>query len=283
MKTTHWLIALAMAATLLLFVACGKKQTPDQPVAESPAEATVEQAPVAAEEATEEAEDTQEVVEESAADAAPDEDEPIVLAQADTSEAATEWKFAEGKDYVRMVPTQPTFGGADKIEVAEFFWYGCPHCFDFEPYVNRWVTEKPANVRLVKIPIVWNQVAMLHGQVYYTAELLAKNGVIDDVEAFHTAVFQEYHRRGNRLASEGAIRKVFDRFGVTPEQFDNTWNSFEVNQLMRKANDLMRRYKIDSVPAVVVNGKYRAGAAEVGSYPSLLELIDELIVRESAR
>jgi thiol:disulfide interchange protein DsbA len=96
-------------------------------------------------------------------------------------------------------------------------------------------------------------------------------------------VFQEYHRRGNQMATEAAIAKLFTRFGVSQDDFESTWGSFEVDQKLRVANDLMRRYKINSVPTVVVNGKYRTSATEVGSYPGLIELIDELIVRESIR
>lgn len=263
--------------------ACSKDDSADravqEPVVEEPA---VEQPEDTAEETTSDQQETLEVVEESAAEAEP-EDETITLAQAEPVEAPQSWQFSEGKHYSRMVPTQPTVGGADKIEVAEFFWYGCPHCLDFEPYVQRWDAEKPANVRFVKIPIVWNPVALLHGRMYYAGEILIRNGVIKDGKAFHDAVFQEYHRRGNRMASEAAVKKIFERFGVTDEQYETTWNSFEVDQKVRVANDLMRRYKIDGVPAVVVNGKYRSGAAEAGGYPKLLELINELIVRESLR
>lgn len=96
-------------------------------------------------------------------------------------------------------------------------------------------------------------------------------------------MFQEYHRRGNRLANEGAIQKLFERFGVSAEDFERTWNSFEVSQKLRVAEDLARRYSVANVPTVVVNGKYRTGGSQAGSYPNLLEIIDELVARESAR
>ena len=274
-----WLV---IAACLTLAAACSKDEPAEQPVSEPAIEEPAVTQPETTDEAQSDQQETQEVVEESAAEAEP-EDETITLAQADPVEAPESWQFSEGEHYTRMVPTQPTVGGAEKVEVAEFFWYGCPHCLDFEPFVQRWDAEKPANVRFVKIPIVWNPVAQLHGRMFYTGEILARNGVIDDGKAFHDAVFQEYHRRGNRMASESAVRKIFERFGVTSEQFESTWNSFEVDQKLRVANDLMRRYKIDGVPAVVVNGKYRTGAAEAGGYPKLLDLINELIVRETLR
>lgn len=223
----------------------------------------------------------QEMVEESSGDDEQEEaDRPIILAQADTSAATRDWKYSEGTHYERMVPAQPTVGGAEKIEVAEFFWYGCNHCFDFEPYINRWAEDVPANVRFVRVPALWNPLVKLHGQLFYTEEVLANNGKLVDRDGFRSAVFLEIHRRGNRLASDSAIFEVFERFGVEKADFDSAWGSFEVAQKMRVAEDLARRYALASVPMVVVNGKYRTSAGEAGSYPKLLELIDELIERE---
>lgn len=223
----------------------------------------------------------QEMVEESSGDDEQEEaDRPIILAQADTSAATRDWKYSEGTHYERMVPAQPTVGGAEKIEVAEFFWYGCNHCFDFEPYINRWAEDVPANVRFVRVPALWNPLVKLHGQLFYTEEVLANNGKLVDRDGFRSAVFLEIHRRGNRLASDSAIYEVFERFGVEKADFDSAWGSFEVAQKMRVAEDLARRYALASVPMVVVNGKYRTSAGEAGSYPKLLELIDELIERE---
>jgi thiol:disulfide interchange protein DsbA len=182
-----------------------------------------------------------------------------------------------------MVPTQPTVGGADKIEVAEFFWYGCGHCYDFEPHINRWSEKKPAGVRFVRIPATWNPLVMLHAQLYYTEEVLVKNGKIANPEEFRASVFEEYHKRGNRMTTEAAIQSVFTRQGVSADDFTNTWKSFEVAQKLRVAQDLARRYAITGVPAIVVNGKYRTGAAEAGGYPKLLEVIDELVERETLR
>ena len=124
---------------------------------------------------------------------------------------------------------------------------------------------------------------VLHARLFYTEEILVRNGTIQDPELFRETVFKEYHQRGNRLASEGAILKLFERFGVSEEEFSRTWNSFEVDQKLRVAQDLARRYSISSVPAIVVNGKYRTGAQEVGSNERWMELVDELILRESAR
>jgi thiol:disulfide interchange protein DsbA len=276
--------SLIIALSLLFLIACGQEEAVE-PAAEMPAvveEQVVDEAIDATEEAADAADEVIEVVEESAAE--PDADEQaILLAQADVPVAPAEWQFKEGENYMRLVPTQPTVGGADKIEVAEFFYYLCPHCYNFEPLVKRWLETKPANVRFVQVPAMWNQLLVMHGRMYYTSEILARNGVIEDHALFQATVYQEIHVRKNQLGTETAIRRLFERFGVSDEDFDRTWNSFEVDQKLRVANDLARRYSVASTPTVVVNGKYRFGAQEAGSYPKVIEVIDELIVRESLR
>ncbi len=271
--------------SLLLLAACGQKQDDTA----NPARATTDEAPaevarpaeaLPADEPGEQV--PLEVVEESDAEVEP-EDQPIVLARAESPAEAREWRFVEGEHYDRIMPAQPTFGGADKIEVAEFFWYGCPHCYDIEPYIKRWLEEKPADVRFVHVPTAWNRLVALHARLFYAAEVLARNGELEDPEAFRQAVFAEYHERNNRLTSEDSIRRLFERFGVGADSFDKAWKSFEVEQNLRKAADLADRYEVSSVPQIVVNGKYRTGAQNAGGYPALMELIDELVERERLR
>ena len=267
-----------------LMVACSSEEA-GTPAPENPAEDVAAETPAETAVSDTEDEAQPELVEESAAepDEAQTEDQPILLAQDTTPATAQPRQFTEGQHYHRLVPAQPTVGGADKIEVAEIFWYGCPHCFNFEPTINTWAESIPANARFVRIPAVWNPLARLHGRLYYTEEVLARNGKLDDFEGFHAAVFTEFHRKGNRLTSENTIQKLFERFGVSSEDFFSVWNSFEVNQKVTTAADLVKRYNVTGVPAVVVNGKYRTGASDAGSYPKVLEVVDELIDRESIR
>lgn len=271
-------------AAAMLLVACGSDDPAPSSVTDNPASeetaATEEAVTPAAQEPAED--EVLEVVEESAAEADPEE-EVILLAQADSASEPANWQYKENRHFVRLVPTQPTVGGADKIEVAEFFWYGCPHCYTLEPYINEWAANKPANVRFVRIPAMWNRGLELHAQLYYTEQALVANGIIKDPAAFREAVFAEYHRRGNRLGSKDAIQAFFARHDVSADEFDRAWGSFEVNQKMRVAADLARRYGIASVPMVVVNGKYRTSGNEAGSLDELLKVIDELVAREAAR
>ncbi len=283
MNKRIWISALA---TLTLFAAACSKE--DAAPAEEPTAATdpaAESAPDAVESTASQTE-SQVVVEESAAEVEP-EAAVIVLAQADDVSAARNWQFKEGTHFTRMIPTQPTVGGADKIEVAEIFMYSCPHCFALEPDIDKWAAGKDPNVRFVRIPAVFNELAKLHAQLYYTEVFLAQSGKLKDPIAFRTMVFEEFHRKNNRLTSQVAIQRVFARAGVSEDDFNRIWNSFEVNQALRVAADLARRYNVTSVPMIVVNGKYRtdtrsAGATE-GDYSKLFEVIDELTAREGLR
>lgn len=283
MKSTVALSALV----LFVLAGCGSgEKATESAVDNTPAEQEAAEVVITpAAEDTVASEERPQAVEESGGQADPSEseDKPIILAQTSAAVAKRDWQFTEGEHFHRLVPTQPTLGGSDKVEVAEFFWYGCSHCYEFEGYLSRWEKTKPANTRFVRIPATWNPLVKLHAQLYYTEQVLVNNGKIKDSAAFRNGVFTEYHQLGNRLTSQKAIRKLFVKFGVSAEDFDGAWGSFEVAQKLRVAQDLARRYAITGVPAMVVNGKYRSGKAETGTYPKLLEVVDELIARETVR
>ena len=274
----------ALLAAALLVSACSNEQAPAE-VAEDTAaavEETVEEATATVEEAVEAQTEEIQLVEESAAEPEPEE-QAIVLAQADTKPQQQNFKYEEGTHYTRFVPAQPTMGGPDQVEVAEFFWFGCPHCFDLEPFMAQFEESKPAGVRIVRVPVSWNRAAALHAKMFYTAEALENTGALKDGDGFRTAAFEEFHQRGNRLLSESSMQTLFERFGVSEADFNSAWNSFDVDRKLRLAQDLATRYSIDSVPAIVVNGKYKTGAALAGSNAALFEVVDELIARETVR
>jgi thiol:disulfide interchange protein DsbA len=276
------LISISTLAILALnFTACSNEDT--APVDETQAvEAQAEEAGAQTTENTVAAIESAEVVEESAAEAEP-EDRTIVLARADDPAEGRVWKFKEGQHYKRFPSTAGRWGSADKIEVTEVFMYSCPHCFDHESFINPWEENKDPNIRFVRIPAIFNQLAALHAQLYYTEVFLAEAGKLKDPAAFRNMVFEEYHRRGNRLTSETAIMRLFARAGVSEDDFNRTWKSFEVDQALRRARDMALKYGVSSVPMIVVNGKYTTDAGSAGSYPNLIELIDELTVREGLR
>lgn len=204
--------------------------------------------------------------------------ERIALAQSDGSAAApgVSEQFELGRHYRRLSPTQPTSSGADQVEVAEVFWYGCPHCYTFDPYIESWLAEKADFISFIRIPALWNPMLQLHARAFYTAEVLGKT------QEMHTAFFREIHVNRNYLDNEQKLQTFFGRFGVDADTFTNTFNSFAVHTKVQRADELAKRYRIASVPMIVINGKYTADATSAGSYETLMDLIDELAASEAS-
>ena len=177
--------------------------------------------------------------------------------------------------YEPVTPPQPT-PSADKVEVIELFWYGCPHCFELEPYVKRWLASKPAYVTFVRMPAVFakNPLWLLHAQAFYTAEAL---GVLDRI---HGALFDAYHKEKRPLDTKERLAAVFKEQGVSEEDFARAWDSFAVQSRVRQATALTERYGMDGVPAVIVNGKYRTSGSLTGTYANLFKVVDALVEQE---
>jgi protein dithiol oxidoreductase (disulfide-forming) len=210
-----------------------------------------------------------------APDAGPGDDEPGVPAF-EQAEPATH-DFRLGRHYNRLSPTQPTSSGPETIEVAEVFWYGCPYCYAFEPHLERWRESMPSYVSFVRIPAVWNPLVRLHARAFYAAEELGKT------EELHGELFRAIHEAGNPLDSQNALQTLFGRFGVDEEAFRTAFDSFAVHTRLERAEELARRYRVASVPVVVVNGKYTADANTAGGYERLIELIEVLVAMEATR
>lgn len=198
----------------------------------------------------------------------------IELAQADDPLAAA--GFQNGVQYQRLSPTQPTSSGPDQVEVAEFFMYSCIHCYNFEPFVQQWLAEKPDYVNFVRVPTVWNATVRLHAQAFYAAQALGKG------EEMHAPFFREMHVANNYLQTKDAMADFFGRFGVSADEFDGAFESFAVHTKLQRADELARRYRVDATPTIVVNGKYRTNATMAGGYDKLLELINALAAAEHA-
>ncbi|GAB3325282.1 thiol:disulfide interchange protein DsbA/DsbL [Haliea atlantica] len=185
----------------------------------------------------------------------------------------SEWEA--GKDYDVISPAIRT-ADPDKIEVVEFFWYGCGHCYTFEPLVSRWKQDLGEDVVFKGSPAIWNQPMELHAKMYFTAEVL---GVKDTL---HGVLFQAMNVDGKRLGSESAIRELFVANGVAAEDFDKAFNSFGVNSQVRQANARARAAKITGTPEMMVNGKYRISTRKAGSQENMLKIADFLIEQERA-
>jgi protein dithiol oxidoreductase (disulfide-forming) len=194
----------------------------------------------------------------------------------DVGAAPTSGRFQLGTHYKRLSPTQPTSANPQQVEVAEVFWYGCPHCFNLDPYLAAWLMRKPEYVSFIRIPAVWNDTLKLHARAFYTADALGKGAEM------HEPLFREIHVNRNYLDSEASLRDFFGKFDVSADSFNSTFSSFSVHTKVQRADELNRRYRIASVPTIVVNGKYVTDVSTAGGFEELLDLIDELVAAERA-
>jgi thiol:disulfide interchange protein DsbA len=183
--------------------------------------------------------------------------------------------FKAGVDYKLLSRVQGTVD-KQKIEVREFFWYGCPHCFHFEPTLETWLKTLPSDVAFVRTPAIFRKSWEAHAKAYFTAELL---GVTDKI---HSDLFDAYHKQGKKTDTEAALVAFFAERGVDEEAFKKKFNGFFVDMKMRSAKAKPAKYGITGVPAVVVNGKYRVTGSMAKSYPRMVEIIDYLIEKERA-
>ncbi|MGV6806798.1 MAG: thiol:disulfide interchange protein DsbA/DsbL [bacterium] len=188
---------------------------------------------------------------------------------------ASENVFSAGEHYEVLPQPVPTVD-ASKVEVAEVFWYGCGHCYAFEPLIETWLESKPEHVEFVRVPAVWAEPMVLHAQAYYTAKALKV------VDTLHPAIFEAMNPGRQRLQSEGEIAKMFTDNGVSADRFARTFNSFGVKQAATVAQSRLRAYRVQGTPEMVVNGKYRVSTRMVGTQQKMLEVVDFLVAKEAA-
>jgi thiol:disulfide interchange protein DsbA len=178
----------------------------------------------------------------------------------------------EGKNFRTVKPAQPTKSG-DQIEVMEIFWYGCPHCHDFEPYLAKWLESKPADVSFSRMPGIFRESWIPAARAFYTAEAL---GIFDKM---HPALFKAIHEEQRGPTNNEEWGKFFGELGVTEADFAAAWDSVEVAQKVRETMSQVQNYGIEGVPAVVIAGKYQtsAGMEGVGSFDAMLKVVSALV------
>ena len=167
----------------------------------------------------------------------------------------------------------PTDVEAGKIEVVEFFWFGCPHCYSLEPLINAWARGLPADVVFRRQHVPFREVR--HQQLYFTLQAMGQ-----DNEKVLSAVFAAIHQQNRRMLDPKEIIEVLSPQGVDAKAFGEAYNSFGVKTKMQRANKLADAYNIDGVPALGVNGKYLTAPSLAGSNEAALRVVDELVARE---
>jgi protein dithiol oxidoreductase (disulfide-forming) len=172
-------------------------------------------------------------------------------------------------DY-RVIKPQPV-AIADRIEVIDFFWYGCPHCNNLQPALERWISRKPADVVIRRIPAILRDSWAPHARIYYTLEALG------EVERLHQRVYHGYHVEELHMSKPDVMSAWAARNGIDRERWEQAYNSPEVQRRVDEAAKLTRAYQITGTPSLVVNGRYLTSGNMAESLNSLVTITDGLV------
>ncbi len=199
---------------------------------------------------------------------------PIAVAQPAAAPAAAP-NFELGKHYFAIEPAQPTSSG-NKIEVLEVFMYTCHHCYDLEPYLEKWKATKANDVAYSGFPAAWNGGAEAFARAFYAAEVL---GIL---EKSHEPLFKAIHKDKTPFQSMDTVAQWYTQFGVTKEAFLSAAQSFAVNSKITRSQQMVPRWGVTGTPSVIVNGKYRFDVSSAGGHANVGPLIDFLVAKERA-
>lgn len=177
--------------------------------------------------------------------------------------------YVAGKDYT-VLSSPGTVEKPGQIEVREFFWYGCPHCYRLEPYVAAWLTKKPADVNFVRSPAAMNPVWEQNARGYYAVDLM---GLTNKV---HKPLFDTIHQKQQQIFNQAALASFYKGYGVDVAKFNGMFNSFAVSGKIAQSKQLAQKYQLDGVPAIVVNGKY----VVKGEDQKVIDITNYLISKE---
>ena len=163
---------------------------------------------------------------------------------------------------------------SDKIIIYEFFWYGCPHCYNIEPTIDQIEADLKKDTILIKVPVALRNTWEIHAKAYYALQQMKLD---DDL---HEKIFAEIHVNANRLDTEEKLVNFLNYEGHDAQKFSKILNSFGTEIRVKKASRLANQYQITSVPTLIINGKYRTSGSYVSSYEELYDVVQLLVDKE---
>lgn len=268
--------ALALSAALLLgLCACGSHQapTPRAPAAASPPAAPAPSGAATSSTGSAATAGTSSDHSAGTATGAPDAQGPLALP------ASTQWK--PGTNYDVISPAQPTNAPPGKVQVMEVFWLACPHCYHLEPYMLAWRKSKADYIQFVRVPVMWGPVQQAHARLFYTLESLNRDDLVE--KAFDTIHRLEDQTRSESImigSSRAATMRMQEAFatrnGISAADFANAYDSFDVNTKLQQAEQITQTYEIQSVPTIIVDGRYLTNPDKAGGERQLISLVDFL-------
>ena len=182
--------------------------------------------------------------------------------------------FIEGKHYHRISPAVETDVEDGKVEVKELFWYGCQHCYKFEPHIVGWKGSKADYITFKRMPAVLNRGWLAHARAYYALETMG------ELERIHPIFFEAIHDQGRRLRDVESMARFLSQHDIDAEKFTSAYDSLYVETKINRSGQLIRQYGSSSVPTVIINGKFRTSASDAGGFENVLRVIDTLAEQE---
>jgi thiol:disulfide interchange protein DsbA len=182
-----------------------------------------------------------------------------------------------GKDYIVLPQAQPVDVPAGKIEVTEFFWYGCPHCNEFNPYLEAWIKKQGPDVVFKRVPVAFRDDFIPHSRMYHALDALGL------AEKLTPVVFNEIHVNKDYLLTPEDQQKFLAKNGVDPKKYMDAYNSFSTQSEIQRDKKMLDDYKIDGVPTLAVQGKYETGPAATNSLPGTIQVLDYLVAQVRAK
>jgi thiol:disulfide interchange protein DsbA len=175
-----------------------------------------------------------------------------------------------GVDFNALHPELPV-ETAGKIEVIEFFWYGCPACYKIEPLIEAWIPKLAPDTEFRRVPAVFNDRWALDAAIFYTFEAMGL------VERLHRPLFDAIHRERLRTDQKGAFEQWLARHGVDARKFEETSKSFGVQSRLRRAAREAVAYRIEGTPTLAVHGRYTITVEQARTFERMIEIADHLI------
>ncbi|SDY28502.1 thiol:disulfide interchange protein DsbA/DsbL [Nitrosomonas sp. Nm33] len=179
-------------------------------------------------------------------------------------------EIIEGRDYIVLANPQPTEDQRN-IEVIEFFWYGCPHCYELHPHIDNWRKNAPKDVKFRYVPAIFRANWTPAAKTFYAMEAL---GITKEL---HDKIYKAIHRDKIDLSKEAVLFDWIEKQGIEREKFINAYNSFSVQNQVAKISQMTRQYKLTGVPALVVEGKYLTSGKMSGTPRDTIQVLNELI------
>ena len=190
-----------------------------------------------------------------------------------TSLLSAEETFEEGIDYelINSKPSLYELKKLEKIVVIEAFWYGCPHCYVFEDYLSKWKTKDDKDIKFINMPVVFNKTWLLHARAFYT--MLG----LENFQELHKIFFYAYHEQQRTFPTADSIIDFLDNQGADKAKVKDIFFSESVSKSVQEANYKLETYEIDSVPAIIINDKYKISGRMAKTYERMLSISKYII------